>query len=78
MKINKLIHLKLLFCQKLLCFPSEVGCRLSGPEVMLKRMLIMFSELISNIWWHISSQFSLMTKHCTYMEVFTGFKKHVK
>ena len=40
---------------KIALFPvraSEVGCRLSGPEVMLKRMLIMFSD--SNIWWHIS------------------------
>ena len=42
MSINKLIHLKLPFCQKLLCFPSEVGCRLSGPEVRLNRMMIMF------------------------------------
>ena len=44
MQINKLTHLELLFCQKLLGFPSEVGCRLSGPELMLKRMLIMFSD----------------------------------
>ena len=44
MYINKLIHLKLLFYQKLFCFPSEVGCRLSGAEVRLKRMMIMFSD----------------------------------
>ena len=42
-----------------------VFCR----NVAMLNKLMMMMMMISNIWWHISSQISLMTSHIVYGSV---------